>query len=374
MAKRRALARPLILPTREGEIFCPYAGRPVSLASTSPEHILPRAIGGGLTIPVDARMNSIVGGSVDRNFVDSDVIRTLRVNHCISNRGEDPELVVPHVFNINGVPRRAKLIYSPGVSPRVEVEPDVERDGPYWLTTFFGQSLEENEEQHQRQLRKRLRDLRKGFGKEVEFDLDTTQDPSQVVQVPLPRPAFTFQLTRDAMLRFLAKVALAATTKRFGEAWAQSEHAEALRGVVFRGADLASPPLHGQGYRVPHGQEGGFSLMSCFATTADEHEISYFPHSDGTWCAVIIFHLVAAVIRVSNVSAAPCGWGVRFRPPKRARELSLFGPQARPPVEVPLEFALAAAEDVCAPFDGVPPPRGLLVLDRLPPASGVYAP
>jgi hypothetical protein len=48
-------------------IYCPYADRDIPISESSPEHIIPLALGGmnGFTIPVSKDFNSSVGSEID---------------------------------------------------------------------------------------------------------------------------------------------------------------------------------------------------------------------------------------------------------------------------------------------------------------------
>src|SRR5947208_30090 len=71
--------------------MCPYLGERVPLKSTTPEHIFPECIGGGLSfsVPVEGRMNSEAGSKIDAPFVDSTMIRFHRMRHELKNKSGD---------------------------------------------------------------------------------------------------------------------------------------------------------------------------------------------------------------------------------------------------------------------------------------------
>lgn len=83
-------------------IYCPYADRDIPISESSPEHIIPLALGGmnGFTIPVSKDFNSNVGSEIDGALANDFLVRSKRDKHGVKGHSKKhPENVFPNASN-----------------------------------------------------------------------------------------------------------------------------------------------------------------------------------------------------------------------------------------------------------------------------------
>jgi hypothetical protein len=123
--------RKVNLPSREDDvsasvrmIYCPYTDRDIPVIESSPEHIIPLALGGlnSFTLPVSAVFNSKVGTDIDGALANDFLVISQRDKHGVKgHRGKHPEYVSRSASNaVTGEPlqvtlgqRRGLRIWSP---------------------------------------------------------------------------------------------------------------------------------------------------------------------------------------------------------------------------------------------------------------------
>jgi hypothetical protein len=71
-------------------VYCPYTDSFIDIANTSPEHILPLALGGanGFEIPVDKEFNRIIGSEIDGKLAEDFIIKLNRVKYRIKGHSK----------------------------------------------------------------------------------------------------------------------------------------------------------------------------------------------------------------------------------------------------------------------------------------------
>jgi hypothetical protein len=94
-------------------IYCPYTDRDIPLSESSPEHIIPLALGGmnGFTIPVSKDFNSRVGSEIDGVLANDFLVMGKRDKHGAKGHSKKhPENVFPNATNAEtGEPLRVTL-------------------------------------------------------------------------------------------------------------------------------------------------------------------------------------------------------------------------------------------------------------------------
>jgi hypothetical protein len=83
-------------------IYCPYADRDIPISESSPEHIIPLALGGmnGFTIPVSKDFNSNVGSEIDGALANDFLVMSKRDKHGAKGHSKKhPENVFPNASN-----------------------------------------------------------------------------------------------------------------------------------------------------------------------------------------------------------------------------------------------------------------------------------
>ena len=84
-------------------VYCPYTDRDMPLSETSPEHIMPLALGGlnGFTIPVSREFNSRVGSAIDGALANDFLVMSKRDKHgAQGHTGKHPQYVIPNGKNV----------------------------------------------------------------------------------------------------------------------------------------------------------------------------------------------------------------------------------------------------------------------------------
>jgi hypothetical protein len=94
-------------------IYCPYIDRDIPLSESSPEHIIPLALGGlnGFTLPVSAIFNSKVGSEIDGALANDFLIISQRDEHGVKGHsGKHPEYVCRNASDaVTGEPLQVTL-------------------------------------------------------------------------------------------------------------------------------------------------------------------------------------------------------------------------------------------------------------------------
>lgn len=83
-------------------VYCPYTDCDILLAESSPEHIIPLALGGmnDFTIPVSKDFNSHVGSKIDGALANDFLVMSKRDKHgAKGHSGKHPEAVFPNASN-----------------------------------------------------------------------------------------------------------------------------------------------------------------------------------------------------------------------------------------------------------------------------------
>lgn len=83
-------------------IYCPYTDRDIPLSQSSPEHIIPLALGGmnGFTIPVSKDFNSRVGSEIDGALANDFLVMSKRDRYGAKGHSKKhPESVFPNASN-----------------------------------------------------------------------------------------------------------------------------------------------------------------------------------------------------------------------------------------------------------------------------------
>jgi hypothetical protein len=83
-------------------IYCPYTDRDIPLSETSPEHIIPLALGGmnSFTIPVSKEFNSRVGSEIDGALANDFLVMSKRDKHGVKGHSKKhPQNVIPNAKN-----------------------------------------------------------------------------------------------------------------------------------------------------------------------------------------------------------------------------------------------------------------------------------
>ena len=83
-------------------IYCPYTDRDIPISESSPEHIIPLALGGmnGFTIPVSKDFNSNVGSEIDGALANDFLVMSKRDKHGAKGHSKKhPENVFPNASN-----------------------------------------------------------------------------------------------------------------------------------------------------------------------------------------------------------------------------------------------------------------------------------
>ncbi len=108
------------LPNPEGDvpssaqtIYCPYTDRDIPVSESSPEHIIPLALGGlnSFTLPVSAAFNSKIGSEIDGALANDFLVISQRDKHgAKGHSGKHPEYVSRSAANaVTGEPLQATL-------------------------------------------------------------------------------------------------------------------------------------------------------------------------------------------------------------------------------------------------------------------------
>jgi len=111
-------------PASVRTIYCPYADRDIPIRESTPEHIIPLALGGlnTFTLPVSANFNSQVGSEIDGALANDFLVMCRRDKHgARGHSGEHPEYVVRKASDaVTGEPlqitlgqRRGLRVWSP---------------------------------------------------------------------------------------------------------------------------------------------------------------------------------------------------------------------------------------------------------------------
>lgn len=83
-------------------VYCPYTDRDIPLTDSSPEHIIPLALGGmnGFTIPVSKDFNSRVGSEIDGALANDFLVMSKRDKHGVKGHSKKhPENAIPNASN-----------------------------------------------------------------------------------------------------------------------------------------------------------------------------------------------------------------------------------------------------------------------------------
>ena len=83
-------------------VYCPYTDRDIPLTDSSPEHIIPLALGSmnGFTIPVSKDFNSRVGSEIDGALANDFLVMSKRDKHGVKGHSKKhPENVIPNASN-----------------------------------------------------------------------------------------------------------------------------------------------------------------------------------------------------------------------------------------------------------------------------------
>lgn len=97
-ANVKADANDVPVPT----IYCPYTDRDIPISQSSPEHIIPLALGGmnGFTISVSKDFNSNIGSEIDGALANDFLVRSTRDKHGVKGHSKrHPENVFPNASN-----------------------------------------------------------------------------------------------------------------------------------------------------------------------------------------------------------------------------------------------------------------------------------
>jgi len=111
-------------PASVQTIYCPYTDRDIPISESTPEHIIPLALGGlnTFTLPVSANFNSQVGSEIDGALANDFLVKCQRDKHgARGHSGEHPEYVIRNASDaLTGEPlqvtlgqRRGLRIWSP---------------------------------------------------------------------------------------------------------------------------------------------------------------------------------------------------------------------------------------------------------------------
>jgi hypothetical protein len=94
-------------------IYCPYTDREISLSDSSPEHIIPLALGGmnSFTLPVSKEFNSRIGSEIDGALANDFLVMSKRDKHLVKGHsGKEPEYVVSNASDADtGTPLRVTM-------------------------------------------------------------------------------------------------------------------------------------------------------------------------------------------------------------------------------------------------------------------------
>lgn len=113
-----------VAPASHQTIYCPYTDRDIPIGESTPEHIIPLALGGlnTFTLPVSANFNSQVGSKIDGALANDFLIKCQRDEHgARGHSGRHPEYVIRNASDAaTGEPlqvtmgqRRGLRIWSP---------------------------------------------------------------------------------------------------------------------------------------------------------------------------------------------------------------------------------------------------------------------
>lgn len=83
-------------------VYCPYTDRDIPLTESSPEHIIPLALGGtnGFTIAVSSDFNSRVGSEIDGALANDFLVKSKRDKHGAKGHSKKhPENIFPNASN-----------------------------------------------------------------------------------------------------------------------------------------------------------------------------------------------------------------------------------------------------------------------------------
>jgi hypothetical protein len=83
-------------------IYCPYTDRDIPFKESTPEHIIPLALGGmnGFTIPVSKDFNSWVGSTIDGALANDFLVKSKRYKYGVKgHRKIHPENVFQNASN-----------------------------------------------------------------------------------------------------------------------------------------------------------------------------------------------------------------------------------------------------------------------------------
>lgn len=97
-------------PTAIETIYCPYTDRDIPAGDSSPEHIIPLALGGlnSFTLPVSAKFNSKLGSEIDGALANDFLVISQRDKHGVKGHsGRHPEYVAKNADT--GEPLHATL-------------------------------------------------------------------------------------------------------------------------------------------------------------------------------------------------------------------------------------------------------------------------
>jgi hypothetical protein len=89
-------------PAPASTVYCPYTDRDIPLSESSPEHIIPLALGGmnGFSIPVSEDFNSRVGSEIDGALANDFLVMSKRDKHGAKGHSKKhPENVFPNASN-----------------------------------------------------------------------------------------------------------------------------------------------------------------------------------------------------------------------------------------------------------------------------------
>ncbi len=303
---------------------CPYSGLAVPNGITSREHVIPESIGGGeaTCLPVYAPLNELFGTDVDAPFVDSDPILFLRATRGIRGKSGDVpwfshEILVPFGGFLIPVTIKQRAGDAPQFIPSMRVFKD--GSGRPEFEVIYAGSVDAvvraAREIHAKREAKRLARGRPPRPSSEPTILEHTHT--------LPKKRRETMQARDAH-RFLAKLALGLSFIQFGDDWAKSVFAEALRAVLREGADLGCAPLNGGVMNLQDPENvAAVPALVPFEVSDEEHSFGFVPFGDGVFFHVFVFGTIGARIRVNGTEAVqrPIGFGVNFMKKGELRQL-----------------------------------------------------
>lgn len=94
-------------------VYCPYTDQDIPFSGSSPEHIIPLALGGmnSFTLPVSRDFNSRVGSQIDGALANDFLVMSKRDKHFVKGHSrKEPEYVVSNASDAHtGAPLRVTM-------------------------------------------------------------------------------------------------------------------------------------------------------------------------------------------------------------------------------------------------------------------------